>query len=224
MIVYAIADLHGFLPPIPRGDVLLIAGDIVPLHLQHSVQKSYDWLDTTFRYWLRAQPVSHVVAVWGNHDWIGERAPHLVPALKLPWTLLQDTETTITLPLTNETLRIYGSPWQPPFMQWAFNMDEGQLRRRWAGIPDGLDILLLHGPPHGILDQAPGGTHCGSESLRERVDQVRPKVTVFGHIHHSRGILEVDGCRFVNVTHVNEHYRPIYPPVCVWLEVGVVTR
>ena len=48
-------------------------------------------------------------------------------------------------------LRIYGSPWQPEFCDWAFNESRGEpLRRRWAQIPSDIDILMTHGPPAGV--------------------------------------------------------------------------
>ena len=36
----------------------------------------------------------------------------------------------------------------------------------WDQIPSGLDVLITHGPPRGILDQvAPGTEHPGCEVL-----------------------------------------------------------
>ena len=50
-------------------------------------------------------------------------------------------------------LKIYGSPWQPRFYDWAFNVDRGEaIAKKWEPIPEGLDILITHGPVFGILD------------------------------------------------------------------------
>ena len=47
-------------------------------------------------------------------------------------------------------LRIYGSPWQPLFMNWAYNMPRGEkILSKWNLIPEGVDILITHGPPLG---------------------------------------------------------------------------
>ncbi len=48
-------------------------------------------------------------------------------------------------------LNIYGSPWQPMFCDWAYNLDRGEpCAKTWAQIPSETDILVTHGPPIGI--------------------------------------------------------------------------
>ena len=43
---------------------------------------------------------------------------------------------------------VYGSPWQPTFHKWAFNLDRGQpCLSAWEKIPTETDVLLTHGPP-----------------------------------------------------------------------------
>eukprot|EP00929_Paragymnodinium_shiwhaense_P116577 TRINITY_DN8622_c0_g1_i1.p1 TRINITY_DN8622_c0_g1~~TRINITY_DN8622_c0_g1_i1.p1 ORF type:complete len:311 (+),score=37.68 TRINITY_DN8622_c0_g1_i1:117-1049(+) len=60
----------------------------------------------------------------------------------------------------------------------------------WEAIPEDIDILLTHGPPFGIFDQMECTSHHwgGSRSLRARIEQVRPTVHLFGHLHEQRGI------------------------------------
>jgi predicted phosphodiesterase len=212
MKIVALADLHGYLPPdVPPADLLLLAGDLVPTR-NHDVLYQARWLDTDFRAWLAGLPVRKVVAVAGNHDLVFERAAYLVPP-DLPWTYLQDAGTVW------EGLRIWGTPWQPVFRDWAFNGTPEQLRRRWALIPDETDVLLLHGPPFGYGDGVPerGGTvrRCGCPHLLERIAAVRPRLAVFGHIHEGRGAWQLGPTRLANVTILNECYRPAYGPwVC----------
>src|SRR5579883_691387 len=118
MRICAIADLHGNLPAnIPTCDVLLIAGDICPsrwargrAERQAIVDHQAWWLRSCFERWLRALDCKHIVATWGNHDWIGEH-PEQVP--ELPWQLLVDSSTTI------EGFKFYGMPWTPRFRDWA---------------------------------------------------------------------------------------------------------
>jgi len=39
---------------------------------------------------------------------------------------------------------------QPEFHGWAFNLPTGAaLREKWNLIPDGIDVLITHGPPTG---------------------------------------------------------------------------
>uniref|UniRef100_A0A8C2DER7 Metallophosphoesterase domain containing 2a n=1 Tax=Cyprinus carpio TaxID=7962 RepID=A0A8C2DER7_CYPCA len=58
---------------------------------------------------------------------------------------LQDSDVTV------KGFRIYGAPWTPWFNGWGFNLPRGQsLLDKWNLIPEGIDILMTHGPPLGI--------------------------------------------------------------------------
>ncbi len=228
--VYAIADLHGNLPEVPRdADALLLVGDICPdFGFNGSVDRTGvmqgQWLKTTFRDWLEAAPCP-VVAIWGNHDFVGEH-DDLVPS-GLPWTLLQDSETTLDLP--GGPLRVFGTPWVPGLPYWAFYARDEALEARARMIPDGLDVLMTHGPPYLAGDYIPtsekqrekygnwGGKNVGDKHLRPAIERARPKVTVCGHIHEARGLhriytsdLACDGYPVVNCAAVDEVYD-LYP-------------
>lgn len=87
-------------------------------------------------------------------------------------------------------LNIYGSPWQPVFCDWAFNLERGDpLRAVWKKIPDGTDILITHGPPIGHGDILKGGSERSGcvDLLMEIQKRVRPKYHIFGHIHEGYG-------------------------------------
>ncbi len=205
--VVAVSDLHGLLPAVPACDLLLLAGDICPLRDHRPAAQAY-WLDSDFRRWLRGLPARQVVYVAGNHDWIFQEKPHLRPR-DLPAVYLQDEA------LEWEGLKIWGTPWQPRFCNWAFNLDEPDLEAKWALIPAGTDILVTHGPPFGYGDGVPdrkGVRHEGSPSLLRRIEQVRPRLVVFGHIHEGRGEWALGDTVLANVTLVDVGYRPVYPP------------
>ena len=113
-------------------------------------------------------------------------------------------------------LRIYGSPWQPRFYDWAFNLDRGEpLREKWARIPDDTDILVTHGPPYGILDRTSDGEHAGDEELRPVVDRIQPRLHAFGHIHPSYGEWRRDRTTFVNAAVCDESMGLANEPVVV---------
>jgi hypothetical protein len=119
------------------------------------------------------------------------------------------------------SLRLWGSPWQPRFFDWAFNLDRGEpLRRVWEKIPPQTDILLTHGPPYGILDATFRGQLVGCEELLEAVARVRPRLHVFGHIHEAHGVKEHrwdDGRTtvFVNASSCALSHWPAHPPVVI---------
>lgn len=90
--------------------------------------------------------------------------------------------------MTIEGINIYGSPWQPWYHDWAFNLERGEeIKKKWDLIPQGVDVLITHGPPHKILDKTIEGVDAGCEMLVEAIKRVKPKIHVFGHIHEARG-------------------------------------
>lgn len=158
-----------------------------------------------------------MVGVAGNHDGLFQARPDLVP--KLPWTYLQDSG----IMLSGLQLSIYGSPWQPWFGGWAFNLHESQLKTKWSPIPDGLDVLLLHGPPYGLGDIIPFSGHVGSKSLRDKIKQARPRLVVYGHIHVGHGIYREDNSIFVNAALVDNNYKLAHPISLVELDTKIST-
>lgn len=120
-----------------------------------------------------------------------------------------------------EGVRFYGSPWQPRFMHWAFNLSRGEdLRRKWDFIPEDTDVLVTHGPPHGRLDLVPRDRagifeNTGCEELLLAVKRIRPKLHVFGHIHEGYGVTRESGTTFVNACVCDAAYRPVNPAVII---------
>jgi len=213
--IVCLADTHGHHDAlvVPDGDVLIHAGDAT---LEGTAEEV-----ASFATWLRTQPHPHKLFVAGNHDRLFEDAPEQARGLLGDGIVyLQDSETTV------EGLRVWGSPWQPWFLDYAFNLPRGEaLRAKWDLIPEGTDVLVTHGPPRGILDRVKGetalalgrkfkqGPHAGCDDLRAAVARRRPRFHVFGHIHEGYGRETVDGTEFVNAACVDRHYRPINPPV-----------
>ena len=203
-----ISDTHGCheqMPPIPDGDILIHAGDLT----RHGTLAELSDVNAFFR----TLPHQYKICIAGNHDFCfeqdKERAAATLPAIKY----LQDKVIKVM------GLTIYGSPWQPRFCDWAFNLDRGpDLKKVWARIPKNSDILITHGPPHGLADLTETKYHVGCRDLLAMVQLVKPKVHVFGHIHHSYGLEENDGTTFVNAAICDEEFRPLNEPVVVDVE------
>jgi Icc-related predicted phosphoesterase len=205
--ISAVSDLHGFLPDIPPCDLLLIAGDVTPA-TNHGLAFQAEWLNTDFRFWLESVPAQQIVFIAGNHDLVFQHEPWLVPK-GLRAVYLQDAA------FVWQGLKIWGTPWQPWFFDWAFNLREPELKAKWDLIPEGTDILVVHGPPHGYGDGVPERDairHAGSPSLLARIKEIAPKLVVFGHIHEGRGEWRVGETILANVTVVNAAYEPVYEP------------
>jgi Icc-related predicted phosphoesterase len=149
-----------------------------------------------------------VVGIAGNHDFIFQERPDQVPALS--WTYLQDSGTEY------RGFRLWGTPWQPYFYDWAFNLYEKDLVEKWRLIPDDTDILLVHGPPHGYGDVSPySQAHTGSPGLLSRIQDIQPRLVVSGHIHSGYGQYQIGPTVFVNASYVDEEYKPTHRPIVV---------
>lgn len=198
-----VSDTHGRKPAIPDGDVLVHAGDSTMLGTSSEVR--------SFARWLATLPHRKVI-IAGNHDWLFQREPQLARRIleDAGATYLCDQAATVA------GLKFYGAPWQPEFCHWAFNLPRGNaLAEKWAAIPEGLDVLVTHGPPASVLDRCPDGQRVGCGELRVRLERVKPRLHVFGHIHDSYGRLDVDGTTFVNAAICDERYSPVNAPVVI---------
>jgi predicted phosphohydrolase len=203
--IVCISDTHTYHSKIvvPDGDILIHAGDAT---FRGSVPEIAE-----FNKWLGSLPHKHKLICAGNHDWGFERTPEIARNLITNAVYLEDQEITV------EGLRVYMSPWQPEFCNWAFNLPRGEdLREVWAKIPEGIDVLVTHGPPMGILDF----THydkksVGCADLLTRIRHIKPKLHVFGHIHEGYGVIEKEGTKFVNASICTLSYKPSNPPIVV---------
>lgn len=211
MKIVAISDLHGNLPEIPDCDLLLIAGDITPAD-DHGLQRQFSWLHSEFRKWLLNVPARKIVGVAGNHDFIFQTNLNVVS--DLPWVYLQDSG------IEWDGVKIWGSPWQPVFHNWAFNAEDAKRKTAWSMIPDDTNILITHGPPHGYGDFVDNGYdnrgNVGCRWLNKRIVELNfLKLAVFGHIHSGWGKYTINNERttLANVSIVDDRYRLVNPPM-----------
>jgi len=186
---------------------------------------------TDFNEWMKDQPARHKVCIAGNHDLLFESSRELALSCLTEPIYLQDSGVII------DGVRFWGSPVQPEFCEWAFNVQRGAaIKHYWDLIPDGTDILITHGPPFGILDQANRrGEHLGCEELLKAVEAKKPKIHVFGHIHggygvwlHEKGVVangsigKAEGTIFINASFVDESYQAKNKPIVYTIQDGKV--
>ncbi|KGE16217.1 metallophosphatase domain-containing protein [Sphingobacterium deserti] len=207
--VVAISDTHGChrLLKLPKGDIIIHAGDISQSGGQAEV---LDFLD-----WFAKLNFKHKIFIAGNHDFLFENAHPDVILNMIPKgvTYLNDAEVEV------EGFKIWGSPITPWFNNWAFNRDRGDdIKKHWDLIPLDTDILITHGPPLGILDETVYGQRTGCEDLLERIETVKPKYHIFGHIHEDYGSFTKGEITFINASVLDNWYDLRNKPV----EISVV--
>ena len=141
------------------------------------------------------------------------------------WRYLEDTSVCLY------GLNIYGSPWQPYFYNWAFQLPRGEcLSEKWQKIPKDTDILVTHGPPfcHGdkvaadrVKQTGDGLEHTGDKMLMDRIKEVGTiKYHAFGHVHAGNGCTVQNGVQttFINAASLNEAYHPTRKPIVFYIE------
>lgn len=215
MEITFISDTHSrhtdITKDLPGGDLLIHSGDFMNSGVKRNEMFSFcDWFNKLDDYDTK-------IFIAGNHDILFEQSPEFVKGelTGYKWIdYLQDEE------FIFNDVKIYGSPWQPEFYNWAFNLPRRGpgLSSRWENIPNDTDILITHGPPQGILDiSGPPYSQgdLGCELLRVRVDELKPKIHVFGHIHGSYGYKFINGTHFINASVLNEQYEYKNKPLTV---------
>ncbi len=212
MKIVCLSDTHNCNEQItvPDGDILIHAGDATTIGNVPQI--------AAFNHWFANLPHKYKIFIAGNHDWMFETNNTFArQMLNKSIIYLQDSFVEI------EGLKIYGSPWQPRFFDWAFNLNRGaELAEKWKLIPNDTDILITHGPPNGILDEVPRQywvENTGCEELRKKVEKIakfgRLKLHVFGHIHCGYGQTEEFGVKFVNASNCDEEYNPSQLPIVI---------
>ena len=213
-----ISDTHtrqGQIPysDLPGGDLLIHAGDIM-----NSGYNKNDIFD--FLHWYDSIPgYDKKIFIAGNHDRMFENHPEDVKQWlsKFPNIIyLQDESYEIYDLETDKSIKIYGSPWQPEFYSWAFNLPRLgiELAAKWEAIPTNIDILVTHVPVYGILDTVAGRgwDWLGCELLTQRIAVVKPKIHICGHIHSGYGYYWDGHTHYFNASVLDEQYEYTQKP------------
>lgn len=205
MKIWFISDTHGVHNQlsVPKVDCLIFAGDSTNYRgLAKNELEFY-----SFKNWLFNLDIPTKILIAGNHD------THLlkkynIDDLKYNGVIYLEHE---YYSLDNKLM--FGSPYTPTFYDWNFMVPRDQIYKYWEALTEGIDILITHGPPRGILDLSRNMSNrlefCGDEALLKAVLRVSPKIHIFGHIHNNedcinQGIREYEGIKFMNVSCVTD--------------------
>lgn len=212
---------HGLIPmeDLPGGDILIHSGDIM--------NSGYNWNDIyDFCTWFSSlKQYNEKIFIAGNHDRMFENHPEEVQEILnkfLNIDYIQDEEYVSYGDGPNgdhpeDNIRIYGSPWQPEFYSWAFNLPKNgiEIAGKWEAIPDNTDILITHGPSFEVLDTVTGRHYdnLGCELLAQRIEVIKPKIHICGHIHSGYGYEFKNGTHFFNASVLDEQYNYTQKPM-----------
>lgn len=227
MDITCVSDLHGNLPDLEGGDLLILAGDYTSNDRIPGWHKFFDWLDR--------QNYRKKVVIAGNHDnfcknwavsgtFTSDEYDQMYPGEKPTLDYLCDSG------IEFEGLKIWGSPWTSRFdginpKCCAFTgANDEEIAPKFDLIPSDVDILITHSPPFTIRDLLDDGKQVGSPSLMAaHLQRLRPKLWVFGHIHEGYGQdgpYQWNNTIYLNASHVNERYQPVNKPFRVMVEKG----
>lgn len=237
MDITFISDTHTFHREVsdtdnwlPGGDTIVCSGDIC---LRGEFEEALDFLN-----WFKELPYKHKIFTPGNHDicfdhehvkcdlfrksyhkqsgkYIEDIRNEIPPGI----TMLENSELVI------DGVKFWGSPVTPWFHNWAFNVNRGEaIAQYWDKIPEDVDVIVVHGPPFGILDITLEGDFVGCEDLANRIKVVKPKIVSFGHIHESYGLTINDDIFYVNASVVNRRYWVTNKPQVLHIEQDKTVR
>ena len=216
MKILCISDTHSLHRQIPLDwlsnegneiDTIIHAGDVSNTGTLQQIENFCEWYDSL--------NFTNKIFICGNHDWGFQKQPEAVAEIISRYpsiTYLQDSSVII------DGVKIYGSPWQPFFFNWAFNLQRGnELKEKWDLIESDCHVLITHGPVHGLVDMTEGGEFVGCEELLDTINNRLDKmlVSACGHIHSAHGQTYKDNKLYINASTLNERYLVAYNPIII---------
>jgi len=82
-------------------------------------------------------------------------------------------------------------------------------------VSKNVDVLITHYPPFGILDKSFRNELCGSMKIKKLVDDIKPKIHAFGHIHEGYGIKNTKDTKFINCSLLDRDNGLVNEPIVV---------
>ena len=226
--VVSISDIHGYLPRnLPECDIVIIAGDILPLDIQRDTLRSISWFLLDFKPWADSLPCNKVIFIPGNHDFLFEEIgpnSNMNPSEVMKKLLGNHKSKSKLIYLCDNSYNykgrtFYGTPWIPELKGWAFYKDKEELTNKFKNIPKKLDVLITHCPPSiglaGTVLQRNWNymSNFGSVELSEAIMNRDITWCISGHIHSGLHRSEnIHNTNIVNVSLKDEDYEVNYEP------------
>lgn len=168
-----------------------------------------------FLEWFNELNFKNKIFIAGNHDFYLERGkPEDIAAMLANYpniTYLNDSGIEI------DGIKIWGSPVQPWFYDWAFNRKGSDICKHWNMIPDDINLLITHGPIKGYLDLTSRGDLAGCPNLLVRIFNLKNlKSHVCGHIHEGYGTdIFTNRVKLINASVLDHNYKMKNKPILI---------
>jgi Icc-related predicted phosphoesterase len=218
MKIVCFSDTHNYHKNVilPECDIVIFAGDFSSRGSKEDTESFIKWFTSQTQ-------CRHKVMIAGNHDLCFDPVHNLetgantwlVNLLKAynvgtDFHVLEDSSIEI------EGIKIWGSPITPDFypQYWAFNKPREELLKFWASeIQTDADIIVTHGPAYLRGDKTVDGINTGCPGLLRKIEEMKPKYHISGHIHEGRSISTNDHTTFINCCICDERYNPVGKPI-----------
>lgn len=201
-----LSDTHNASPAegafkLPKGDVLIHAGDLTRQGTFAELRKTLDWIEQA--------DCEIKIVIAGNHDITLDKNFYKEHGLQFHNQSPQEPQACIDLikeypsitylnhesshmylkredgPRTN--FKVFGSPYSPANGLWAFDYPPEHASSLWDQIHLETDIVITHTPPKYHCDESRHNGASGCKTLRETLWRVRPLLAICGHVHEGRG-------------------------------------
>lgn len=234
MKICSISDTHGLdFSFVSKCDILTHSGDFSPCFRgMQDVESQRLYLFNEFIPKVTSI-AKHTIFIGGNHDRFLDKIFKAGEEEKFRKSLPENVYYLRDSGVTIEGIKLWGVPWTTKFLNWYFmgNDCEESLGKYYSQIPEGLDILLTHGPAYGYNDRVENPVymsqdrtqHLGSRTLLKHIKRAKPRFLMAGHIHTGEHkplkILwnpnDLNGFTISqNVSILDEQYEPTYTEVC----------
>lgn len=173
------------------ADMIIHAGDLTR---NGSVVGIQDFIN-----WFASLPYKYKIFIAGNHDFALQEEKR---SIKFPDNVIYLENSAITI----AGIKIWGSPMCSSDPDWAFNFNNADRELIYKNIPNDTHILISHNPPFKVLDKISMiSRHIGCKLLKKRINEIKPRLVIFGHVHEAAGSLIQAGVTYINTAcEINE--------------------
>ncbi len=179
MRLVVLGDIHNEDVEVPKGDLIIIAGDFT---FKGPVEFAEEFLNKI---------EGRVLAIPGNMD-----TKDVLDLLERRGISLHRK----TVEINGITFFGFGGSSTTPF-NTPLEFDDEEIERQISGFK--ADVAVFHDTPYGFFDWV-NGRSVGSMAIRRWIESVKPKIVFCAHIHEHEGVAKLEETLIVKVPPANK--------------------